>query len=172
MLKQRTWPWPPELGPNTPTERARTVARGYRGLSSRWVRTLESARAADVAELVGQLRTELAALDAMAAQFGEHVWLMPTAATKGPGETLTRAEVAARAGVSPAAVTQWGSDGLAIGPAGARVHLRPHGGRYDPDEVDEFLHLRDTATRVPAQRGRPETSRPNTPGRASSNPRS
>lgn len=148
MIKARRWPWPPELGPNTPAERGRTIARGYRGLSVKWARLFEQADPVDVPELAAQFWAELQALDAMADRFGESVWLLPTASTKGPGERLTRREVAERAGVSPAAVTQWAVNGLAIGPGGLRVHLRPvpGAGSYDPEDVDEFLHLRDRAS--------------------------
>ena len=41
MLKRRKTPWPAELVADTPMDRARTVARGYRGLLAKWVRALD-----------------------------------------------------------------------------------------------------------------------------------
>lgn len=132
MLRARRQPWPRELGPNTPVDRARTVARAC------WHALV--AADPDTAE----------AIRAMAARFGEDVWLTPSPELAAPGERLTREQVAVRAGVTPPVVTMWGSRGIRRGGRTLRLVRHPDG-RYDPDEVAAFLLERDR-TDVPAPR--------------------
>lgn len=153
MNRQRRNQWPAELGPNTPTERARTVARGYRTLSAKWAPIFESCTNADRPRLAREFAAELAALDAMSDRFGETCWLIGQEDLTSPGDTLTREDVAARAGVSPEAVTMWASRGIRRG--GRTLHLIPHRGRYDPDAVDRFLRSRDQPAEHP-RRAQPE----------------
>lgn len=125
MTRPRKPPgWPAELGPNTLHDRARTIARAcWHALAAVDPKTAETIRA-------------------MAALFGDDVWLTPSLGVA-PGERLTREQVAARAGVDVAAVVKWGTRGVVRGDR-RMVLVRHPDGRYDPDEVAEFLRLRDT----------------------------
>jgi hypothetical protein len=122
--------WPAELGPDTPWDRARVVARGYRDLAVKYAPP----------ELIE-------ATDQFAVRVGEGDWLFPTPVTYVEGEPLTAAQVAKLAGVAPPAVAMWGSRGIRRD--GKTHHLKPGAsGLYDFDDTHAFLRLRDTpATR-------------------------
>lgn len=119
MLRQRQWPF----GADTPTDRARTIARSCF--------TALRAAAPTVAEQILELARE----------YGEDVWLAPTHAAPAGGRWLTRADVARLAGVKPAVVSNWGRRGLHRG--GERRQLVKHPEGWHPDEVAGFLRWRD-----------------------------
>jgi hypothetical protein len=151
-------PWPAHLGPNTPQDRARAVARGYRGWATKWARTLPP----DAAH-------ELAALDRLAAAVGEAAWLLPTVATHVENQPLTRDQVAHIAGVDGPAVVMWGRRGIRRD--GDTVKLEPGpDGLYDYREAMDFLKLRASAAtrKAPRSCSTPalRSSRPATAGAA------
>lgn len=120
-------PWPPELGPDTPTQRARVYCRAFLDILN---------ACPDQAA-----REKTAQTLALIAVFGDDTWLNPPPVDSSPGERLTPAQVAALAGVGPDAVRKWESRGL------YRWHTRRHltpgpDGMYDPDHVDDFLDWR------------------------------
>jgi hypothetical protein len=126
-------PWPAHLGPNTVHDRARSIARGYRGWATKWAGTLPAAAVA-----------ELAALDRLAAAVGESAWLLPTVATHVEGQRLTREQVAQIAAVDTPAVVMWGRRGIRRGGT-TTLLLTGADGLYDYRAVMDFLKLRDTA---------------------------
>lgn len=127
-MKPRARPWPRELGPNTPVDRARTIARAC------WhALTDPTLHGPTVAE----------AIRTMAALYGEDLWLTPQPVTADSvGARPTREQVAHQAGVSPKTVTMWGSRGILRGGVTHRLVRHPDG-RYHPDEVTGFLTARD-----------------------------
>jgi hypothetical protein len=117
--------WPAALGADTPTDRARTIAKAcWNALYS----PDPVAAAEAIREMCAALRED---------------WLTATVDTLDPDAYWTRAQVAQVAGVDPDTVTTWTTRGF----AGVRLIRHPHG--YDPDEVRNFLRHRDrTRTRT------------------------
>lgn len=129
-------PWPPELGPDTPTQRARVYCRAFLDILN--------ACADDTT------REKTAQALALIAIFGDDVWLNPAPVDTAPGEHLTADQVAALAGVGPDAVRKWETRGLTHHGTVRRLLPGP-AGLYDPDHVDDFLDWR-RATRPGAPR--------------------
>jgi hypothetical protein len=133
MNRARRSPWPPEMGPNTPHDRARRVARGWRDLAVKHCPP----------ELVAQM-------DDACRRFSEADWLLPSRGDA-EGEWLTRAQVATRGGVRPSVVSEWSTRGitdrrLPVGDPNRNVKLVRYPDGYDPQEVADFLSRRDRVT--------------------------
>lgn len=128
-------PW--VYGPDTPTDRARTIARAC------W-----NALAASAPAIAEQIRE-------LAAAHGEDAWLCPSSAPVGSGQWLTREQVARFGGVRADVVSNWSGRGLRKNGQHRRLTRHPEG--YHPDEVTEFLAWRDSPRRAVSQ---PEESTP------------
>lgn len=128
MLKPRKWPF----GADTPTDRARTIARScYTAL-----RGANPGIADQILEL--------------ARDYGEDAWLAPSHAAPPDGRWLSRDDVARLAGVRPVVVSNWGSRGLTRRGETRRLTKHPEG--WHPDEVHDFLAWRDQPPPPPRDR--------------------
>lgn len=128
MLKQRKSPaWPADLGPNSPVERARTIARIARALATQWAPA-----------------SEVAKLDRFADKWGELDWLIPAPATYVDGDPMTRTQVAEMAGVDTPAVVMWGKRGIRRGGKTEHLRTRDRDDLYEYRDVVDFLRRRDS----------------------------